>query len=242
MYRFHQKSPLGFSLVCIAVYVILFSLSDSISMSLGIAKVVTAPVGVILALLLFFYLKSNGLLEEYGLCPFRGDWKAFLYFLPLLLLASTNLWNGAAGNVPVREAALYILSMLCVGFLEEVIFRGLLFKALCADNEKMAVILSSLTFGLGHIVNLLNGADFLPTLLQICYAAAIGFLFCVIFLRGKSLLPCMLTHGVINSLSLFGVSGSRTVDLVTSLVLCVVSLWYAIHILQKTAPGEASEP
>lgn len=38
--------------------------------------------------------------------------------------------------------------MLCVGFLEEVIFRGLLFTAIAKDTIKTAVVLSSVTFGI----------------------------------------------------------------------------------------------
>lgn len=239
MYRLYQKNSLGFSLIWIAAYVVLFSVSDSISESFAILKIVTAPVGVILALVLFLFLKGHGLLEEYGLCPFRDDRKAFLYFLPLAVLCSTNLWNGVAMNASILETVLFIVSMLCVGFLEEVIFRGLLFKALSADSPKTAVIISSLTFGMGHIVNLLNGAEVLPTLLQICYATAIGFLFCIIFLKGKSLLPCIIAHGVINSLSLFSISGSRALNIVTALVMCAVSIGYALWILNHTPKEES---
>lgn len=45
----------------------------------------------------------------------------------------------------------------------------------------------------------------MSTLMQICYAAASGYLFTIIFYKGKSLLPCIMTHGVINSLSAFAV-------------------------------------
>ena len=90
---------------------------------------------------------------------------------------SINLWKGVTIKLSVLETALYVLSMLCVGFIEEIIFRGFLFKALCKDNLKLAIVISSVTFGMGHIVNLLNGSDLIPTLLQIAYATAIGFLF-----------------------------------------------------------------
>lgn len=238
MYRFYQKKPMGFSLISIAAYVVLFSLSDSLSEALGIQKLVTAPVALLLTLLLYGFLRRNGLKEEYGLCPFRGNPKDFLYFLPLVLILSVNLWNGAAFTTHLPEALLFIVSMLCVGFLEEVIFRGLLFKAISRDNVRLAVFVSSITFGIGHIVNLLNGAEVLPTLLQICYATAIGFLFAVIFIRGKSLWPCIVTHGVMNSLSLFGVSGSRTQDLVTAAFLCLVSAGYALWIWKHTEKGQ----
>ena len=78
---------------------------------------------------------------------------------------SINLWNGVTMKLSVLETVLYILSMLCVGFIEEIIFRGFLFKALCKDNIKQAIAISSITFGVGHIVNLLNGKELIPTLL-----------------------------------------------------------------------------
>lgn len=234
MLRVYQKNELHFSLAWILAYVVLLSAADSASAALGVEKIITAPVCVILAALLFRFIKKNGLWKRYGLCPFQGDLKKYLYFAPLVLISSVNLWNGVAGTTSALETVLFILSMLCVGFLEEVIFRGLLFKAMCRDNVKLAVFVSSVTFGMGHLVNLLNGRDLIPTLLQICYATAIGFLFTVIFYKGKSLWPCILTHGIFNSLSIFSVERSPVFQLVTAAVLCVLPLGYALWILQKT--------
>ena len=33
----------------------------------------------------------------------------------------------------------------------------------------------------GHIVNLINGADLIPTLMQVCYAMATGYMLVIIF-------------------------------------------------------------
>lgn len=125
--------------------------------------------------------------------------------------------------------------MACVGVIEEIIFRGFLFKAICKDNIKLAVFISGITFGMGHIVNLLNGNDLIPTLLQICYATAIGFLFTIIFYKGKSLLPCIITHGAVNSLSIFAVNNSSLMyDLITAAILCIVPVAYGLWILTQT--------
>lgn len=237
MYRFYQKSELNFSLAWIIAYVVLSILADQFSASLGVAKLVTAPLLLLLSLVLFGWIQKHGLSEKHGLCLFRGNLRDYLYFLPLLLLLATNMRSGFALNGSVPESVLFVLSMLCVGFLEEVIFRGLLFKALCRDSVRQAVLISSLTFGMGHIVNLLNGRDFLPTLLQVCYATAIGFLFTVLFYRGGSLWPCIVTHGVFNSLSGFGGPVSQTNRLVGIVVLCALSLGYALWILKKTKPA-----
>lgn len=234
MYRLYKKNRLNFSLTWIISYVVLVVAAESFSDLLGFMKVITAPTLVLFSLLLFFWIRKYSLWEEYGLCSFKGNWNNYLYFIPLLLIITTNVWNGVTIKVSAAETVLHILSMLCVGFIEEIIFRGFLFKSLCEENVKQAILISSITFGIGHIVNLLNGADFVSTLLQICYAGAIGFLFTIIFYKGKSLLPCIISHGILNSLSIFAVQRSQIFNIITALVLCAVSGGYALWILKKT--------
>ena len=125
-----------------------------------------------------------------------------------------------------------MLSMVNIGFLEEIIFRGFLFKMMAKDNLKSAIIVSSITFGLGHIVNLLNGADLVPTLMQICYAVALGYLFVIIFYKSKSLVPCIVTHIVIDVLSVFNVENSLSVYIIP-VFLIVVSVGYAVYINKR---------
>lgn len=235
MYRLYKKNELNFSLIWIISYVVLFSVADSFSASLGTEKIIAAPVAIVFTLLLLVFVSKHNLKEKYGLCSFNGSLRNFLYFTPLLLIMSINLWNGVTMKLSVLETVLYILSMLCVGFIEEIIFRGFLFKALYNDNVKLAIVISSVTFGIGHIVNLLNGKDLIPTLLQVCYAIAIGFLFTIIFYKGKSLLPCIIAHSFVNSSSVFAVeNSSMKFHIISSAVLCIISLSYALWILKKT--------
>lgn len=236
MKKIYDKNELTFALIWIGIYVVLLSVAENVSQSVGIAKAVTAPVCIVLTLIVYLWIRRNDLKKKYGICPFEASLKKYLYFIPLVLLASTNLWWGFQLNLTIVESVLYIVSMLCVGFLEEVIFRGFLFKAICRTNVKQAIIISSVTFGIGHIVNLLNGRDIPETLIQICYAVAIGFLFTIIFYKGKSLWPCIITHSVINSLSAFANEKTITIykHLAGCVFLCVVSIGYALYILKKT--------
>lgn len=237
MKKIYDKNELNFALLWIGLYVVLMIIGDSISGAIGIAKIATAPVCIVLTFILYLWIGKNELRENYGLCPFGASAKKYLYFVPLVFLASTNLWWGFQRNLTFPETVLHVISMLCVGFLEEVIFRGFLFKAICKTSVKQAVIISSITFGFGHIVNLLNGRDIPETLLQICYASAIGFLFTIIFYKGKSLWPCIITHGVINSLSVFANKNAVTMQkhLAGSIFLCIVSIGYALYILKRAA-------
>lgn len=242
MKRLYEKNELTFALLWIGVYVVSFSLADGLSELIGIEKLVTAVVGPVLMLGLYIWVLKNGLWEYYGFCRLKRDAKEYLYFLPLLLLVSVNLWWGVQFRLSAVETALYVFSMLCVGFLEELIFRGFLFKALCKDNLKRAIIISSVTFGIGHIVNLLNGAAFVPTLLQVCYAVAIGFLFTYIFLTSGSLWPCILAHGAVNGLSVFAADTAELVSnqIIGAVFLIVLSVGYSVYIVRKIQSNLAS--
>ena len=103
-------------------------------------------------------------------------------------------------------------------------------------NLKLAIAVSSLTFGLGHIVNLLNGRAVPETLMQMCNAVAIGFLFTIIFYKTKSLWPCIITHSACNTLSGFANVDAAPAwhSIAGSTFLCVVSLTYALYIINKT--------
>lgn len=233
MNNLYRKNELTFALVWIALYVVLFSAADSLSETLGTAKLLTAPLCIAFVLLLWLWLGKNQLGEKYGLCRFSGTLRDYLYFLPLLLLVSVNLWNGVQLRYSAAETILYVVSMLCVGFIEEILFRGFLFQALLQDNARSAVLISSLTFGIGHIVNLLNGAEVFSTLLQICYASAIGFLFTILFYKGKSLIPCIAAHSLVNALSAFAVETPKEVGVLSALFLIAVSLGYALWIIRR---------
>ena len=236
MKKVYDKNELNFALIWIGIYVVLVSIGDNVSASIGITKLVTAPICVVLTVVMYLWIRKYGLKEKYGICSLQASAKEYLYFLPLVLLATTNVWFGVRLNMTVLESVLYVVSMLCVGFLEEVIFRGFLFKALCKDNVKTAIIISSVTFGIGHIVNLLNGRGVTETLLQVCYAVAIGFVFTIIFYKGKSLWPCIITHSVVNSLSAFAnkEDAPEWRGIVSSIFLIVVSVGYAAYILKRT--------
>jgi membrane protease YdiL (CAAX protease family) len=203
--KLYEKSRLGFALALIGVYCVAMSAGDLLSVALGLEKSVTLAVAAALSAVLLVFLKKNGLFSAYGFCPARVSARKMLYYLPAIVMLSANFWLGGSVRGPLAETVLYILSMLFVGFLEELIFRGFLFEALREKDLKSAVLVSSLTFGMGHIINLFNGsgAELLPSLLQVLYATAAGFMFVMIYHRSGSLLFCIAAHGLFNAFSAF---------------------------------------
>ena len=195
---------------------------------------ITSYSGVIVNTLLSIFL--IGLIiyldrvKYYGLVLVK-DSKKFLYFIPLLLIISVNLWNGININNSVVEIICHIISMINIGFIEEIIFRGFLFKMMEKDDLKSAIMVSSITFGIGHIINLFTGGEFLSTLMQVFYCISIGYLFVLIFHKSGSLIPCIMCHSIFNALSIFHVDGS--LFYLSSIFLIIVPLVYSYYINKK---------
>ena len=236
MDKLYKKSEIIFAIVWIAIYVISLSFAESVTIEAFPNKVIPLIVGVILTIIIFLWMNKHKLLQEYGICSLKISSKKLLYFLPLLIIISGNFWFGITVKNSLIEIICYVLSMLCVGFLEEIIFRGFLFKAMIKDNVKVAIAVSSITFGVGHIVNLINGSgmDLFSNLMQIIYATAAGFLFTIIFYKGKSLWPCIIAHGLVNASSVFvdAESLTKTQEISVMMVWTVISVAYAIYILK----------
>lgn len=234
MLRKLYKNELWFAIVWIIAYCVLMSAADALSLLIGIEKSVTLTVGVLLLATLLSFLKKNGLFADYGFCAPKASLKSMLFYAPILVMLTANFWYGVSLNYGALETVLYILSMLCVGFLEELIFRGLLFEAMRKQNVKAAVIVSSVSFGIGHIINLINGsgAELLSNLLQVVYATAAGFMFVMMYYKSKSLVVCIAAHGVFNALSVFANESGATKEMrvITALLLTVITGSYALYL------------
>lgn len=241
MKKLYAKSELAFSILWIVIYVLGTSIAEAVSDKIASPKSIPFALHAALSVVLLIWIIKNKHTNAYGLC--KTDIKAadFLYYLPFAALVSVNLFFGFDTAKPIPEMLFGCGSMLCVGFLEEIIFRGFLFKAMAKDNLKAAVIVSSVTFGIGHIINLFTGsAQLLPTLCQILYATAFGFLCVTVFHRGKTLLPCIVTHSAVNALSVFTNSPKTTVQTIASaLALFVIAAAYTLYLRKKLPDREA---
>ena len=239
MKKLYEKNELTFAIVWIVIYCVLQSLANSLNEIIGIEYSASAVFCILQTIVLLGFIRKNGLQKRYGLCRSQVPAWRFLYYVPLLVLASGNLWNGFAVNYSPTETVCRIVCMLCVGFLEEVIFRGLLFASIAKDNVKSAIIISSVTFGIGHIINLFNGSGMglVSNLCQIVFAVAVGFMLVTISYRGGSMLPCIIVHSAINTLGTFANDADVAMQgqLIHIAVLIAITVAYTL-ILIKTLP------
>ena len=228
MNKIFDKHEALFCMLFIVVYIVVNSVCVQ---NFGYTSNVSFIVNTILSVCLVGIVLSLKKSAYYGFTKVRNS-KKYLYFIPLAVIISVNLWSGFNLNHSASEIIFHILTMINIGFIEELIFRGFLFRMMEKNNFKSAIIVCALTFGIGHIVNLLNGAALIPTLMQICYATAIGYLFVIIFHKSKSLVPCIITHCLVNSLSIFNVENNLSLY-IAPVFLTIIPFAYAIYINKK---------
>ena len=255
MKKLYERNELSFALVWIGLYVVVMNIApqfcggfDDLAGKTVLQVLVPVICICVLAVVSTVWIMRNGLSEKYGLCRFKGSWKQFLFFIPLIIMSCVNLKNGLGLNAPLAVALLMMVNLAVAGYVEEVIFRGFLFRAMAKDNLRSAIIVSAVTFGAGHIVNLANTVDTLGVLLQVCYAIVIGFLYTIIVYKGGSLWLCIASHMFVNGSSTFAleqgpfsdsvaaVFGQVSTDLVqvcSSVLIMVVSGSYALWLWKK---------
>lgn len=235
MKKLFEKNEVTFAVILIVIYVVGASIMQSVSESIGIKYLADMVFNIAIAVAVFCFIKKNGLEEHIGLCRPEVSSARMLFYIPVLLAASLSFFFGIGAQYPAAELVFRTISMLFVGFLEEVIFRGFLFKGICKVNVTRAIVISSVTFGIGHIVNLRNGQNTFDTLVQIVFAVAVGFMLVFVFYRTGSLLPCIAFHSLNNCLTGFYSLEDKTsvnMELILISVRIFIAVAYTVYIIK----------
>lgn len=163
----------------------------------------------------------------------KGTAKRVLYYSPLLLIAFSPLVAG----VDLEEGAAFLIANLFltlgIGMAEEIFFRGIICNLWLKYGVIKAMLLSSVLFGMSHILNVAGGADLLATILQICFAIVYGMVFTLIFIEGNSLIPCVLMHALHDFCSFISAEGSMQSDMLLGAVQFVILLAYFLYMLNQ---------
>lgn len=103
----------------------------------------------------------------------------------------------------IQKILFFTLVMFLVGMFEEILYRGIILNNMLdkwgstKTGMIKAVILSSLIFGLGHLVNLLGGFQApITTITQVIYTFLNGILFACIYIRCKNIWAVIILHAV----------------------------------------------
>jgi hypothetical protein len=153
------------------------------------------------------------------LSDLRLYWIPLLPVLPVVVSASVGM-----SRLRFEEVLFFVILACLIGFVEEAFFRGLLLQALAPRGLWKAAVLSSIIFGVLHLLNLLFGADPAATLIQTVYATAMGFGFAAVTLRTGSLWPLVAIHAAIDFAG-FVTSQGTVIGSVTSTDIAIYSLY-----------------
>lgn len=125
-------------------------------------------------------------------------------------------------TVGVGNVFFALLATLSPGFVEEIAFRGLgvaNYMRTINDKKKIKVIfwISSISFGMIHLLNILGGGDPISVIVQSIYATGIGMAFGAVYLRTGSLWPTIIAHATVDFLELARADLSSSGGLMTGL-------------------------
>ncbi len=227
MRRLYEKKEILFAVLWIVAYCVIIG---TIKGNFGVDSIYMLSGLLVFAAGITAFVKVNHLEEKYGLAGWPKNMKKYLFFLPVWILATGNIWDGFAPSYQGVSLAFAVLSMILVGYVEEMIFRGFLFKAMLSkDKAIVAIVVSAITFGVGHIVNLFIGQASFETLVQIVFAVSWGFILTMVCYRSGSIFPCIIAHSAIDALSVFG-ADNALIDWIYIGATIVVAIVYCIYL------------
>ncbi|MBQ7487380.1 MAG: CPBP family intramembrane metalloprotease, partial [Clostridia bacterium] len=208
MYKLYRRNAVTFAILWIAAYcLILTPIRAQVESG---SPLMLAVLAAFAAAITAFVIRHH-LTGELGLGHWPGDTRQCLYFIPMWLLATGNLWGGIHPAHGLPDQLYACLSMVMVGYVEEMIFRGFLFGAMYRSGSvRRAVCVSALTFGIGHIVNLFAGLATLATAVQMIFAILWGFILTLNYLKSGSLWPSILAHALIDLFAEFASPNEQT--------------------------------
>ena len=235
LYEVFRAGDIFFSLISTAIVVYCVLLApirgrfgdDSVQMLLALVAISTA---------LLLFIRGTDLKGALGMDRWLQNGKKLLWLLPMWVLSTGNLWGGLGLRYGGIGQVMATLSFLLIGFVEETIFRGFLFNGMLKTGKApVAIVVSAVTFGMGHIVNLLTGHATAETLVQMIFAVAWGFLFTFAYLKGGSLLPCIAIHGLIDAFSVFA-RDNAAADWAYIIATVVIAVVYCLYLKKQPTP------
>lgn len=128
--------------------------------------------------------------------------KKWLIFSIVLIVICFSIVTKETNQLEVNGYYLLLLECLSVGFLEELLFRYIVFDyfLLKTKKYKKSILTTSLIFALFHVSNLFSGSSIYSIINQIEFAFIIGLILQLVFIKTNNLVIISSIHGLINFL------------------------------------------
>lgn len=235
MNKLRESKPIWFALLWIAIYILTVNAGDALGETLGF-RGLTAILLTVLLLVMIVYLRTSGGLDRYGVRVVAPKTlRLTLFYLPLFAITFLQYGKGFATSLDGWTVLFALVLVVAVGFIEEILFRGFLLHALRRrGNVTRAILISGVTFGIGHIVNLLRGYSPTDQAVQLVAAILIGIALAYCVVLTGSILPGVAFH------VLFNLSGTLTAhsplgDTITVGIIALVMIPYILFLRHRLA-------
>lgn len=231
-----RKNPLIFSLLMTLLLLMFPTASGTVITILrlnelqsrfvqGIAFLLAGIIGCTIAKIRYGHRK-NMVLSNEMISPLKD----YLWFAPLVFVELLPLLFGLKEGLDVPKIIIYFLFTFAVGFAEELYFRGLIAKALERWSLHHAIFISSILFSVGHFLNLLAGATFANTLLQVIFAFIFGIVAVEISFMSGSLSIPILWHTIHNFISLITMANDNKWFIIIEIIQGLVLILYGFFL------------
>jgi membrane protease YdiL (CAAX protease family) len=230
MNRLMERKPILHAVIWIMMYIAMVNVGDALSEQIGIIHIATSIILILFSVVLMLYMKKNNWTQKYGIRGItKKDMSKTLLYAPLIVLAFIQFFTGINPTLSMAEMAILCILMIGVGSIEEMVFRGFLFKAIeTKSGIKRAIVISGITFGIGHIVNLFRGYGYEELIGQIIVAIAIGIVLALLVAITKNIVPGILFHIVFNISGAITKVGSYEIYLMIAILS--IALCYAFYL------------
>ena len=227
------------TIISMIILLLFFFMQGAIAVvnNLGGAQSACIRGAVIWALVLFtvvfYFIRYRDLTLLGFRKPKEESYKKSIFYIPLIVIALSNLVCGVDTSYGAGFIFANLFLTLGIGFAEEIYFRGIICNLWEDRGVKKAVAVSAILFGVCHLMNVLGGAGIAETILQICFALLYGIVVSLIFIRSKSIWPCIILHAFHDFCSFISCDGTLQLNIIIGIIQFIILLWYAVFLSKR---------
>jgi uncharacterized protein len=180
--------------------------------------------------------RANGFLRGFGRSAWIALWPSWV--LPLVFALPEIDTHSSGGPLP------YLVYCSLIGFTEEAIFRGALFRSLLPGGARSAMIWSSVWFGILH-VGYFAIVDWRVAILMVLTATAFGFNLAWVRWASASIWPGAIVHAFVDCAAAsangaFHPQYSPHLAVTSGILIAALLSWTGWLMTREVAPGTLS--
>jgi len=156
---------------------------------------------VIFAAGLLIFVYTLKIQRQCGLV-FKANWRTLPLYWPMALIAGLTLTTGINTDTSGSMLAIIFMTVLAGIFIEELMFRGLVFHWFREVSVRKQILISGFGFGGLHLLGLFSVIEPAVILAQVYLAAGFGIIFGYARARDYSIMIPIMVHFMFNFITL----------------------------------------